>query len=52
VIWCGAIRKKNAELEMLRTALIEGEHSGVSARPPDDIRKAVQERMRRRQMRI
>ena len=40
-------QEKNAELEMLRAALIEGEHSGVSARTPDDIRKAVQERMRK-----
>jgi antitoxin ParD1/3/4 len=40
-------QEKNAELEMLRAALIEGEQSGVSTRTPDDIRKAVQERMRK-----
>lgn len=40
-------QEKNAELEMLRAALIEGEQSSVSARTPDDIRKAVQERMRK-----
>jgi antitoxin ParD1/3/4 len=40
-------QEKNAELEMLRAALIEGERSGVSARTPDDIRTAVQERMRK-----
>jgi antitoxin ParD1/3/4 len=40
-------QEKNAEIEMLRAALIEGEHSGMSTRTPDDIRKAVQERMRK-----
>ena len=39
-------QEKSAELEMLRAALIDGEQSGVSARTPDEIRKAVQERMR------
>ena len=39
-------QEKNAEIEAIRTALIEGEQSGMSTRTPDDIRKAVQERMR------
>ena len=39
-------QEKHAELEVIRVALIEGEHSGMSTRTPDDIRKAVQERMR------
>lgn len=39
-------QEKNAELEMLRAAFMEGEQSGMSTRTPDDIRKAVQERMR------
>ncbi len=38
-------QEKNADLEAIRTALIEGEHSGMSLRTPHDIRKAVQERM-------
>jgi antitoxin ParD1/3/4 len=40
-------QEKNAELEMLRAAIIEGEQSGVSDRTPEDIRKAVRERMRK-----
>ncbi|ETW98725.1 MAG: addiction module antitoxin [Candidatus Entotheonella factor] len=40
-------QERNADIEMLRAALIEGEQSGVSSRTPDDIRKAVQERMRK-----
>lgn len=40
-------QEKTAELEMLRAAIIEGEHSGVSDRTPEDIRKAVRERMRK-----
>jgi len=40
-------QEKNAEIEAIRTALIEGEQSGMSTRAPDDIRKAVQERMRK-----
>jgi antitoxin ParD1/3/4 len=39
-------QEKNAEIEAIRAALIEGEHSGMSIRTPDDIRKAVQKRMR------
>lgn len=40
-------QERNAELEMLRSAIIEGEQSGVSDRTPEDIRKAVRERMRK-----
>ena len=40
-------QEKTAEIEAIRAALIEGEHSGMSTRTPDDIRKAVQERMRK-----
>ena len=39
-------QERNAEIEAIRTALIEGEHSDMSSRTPDDIRKAVQKRMR------
>jgi antitoxin ParD1/3/4 len=39
-------QERNAELEAIRAALIEGERSGMSPRTPDDIRKAVRERMR------
>jgi antitoxin ParD1/3/4 len=40
-------QEKNAEIEAIRAALIEGEQSGMSTRTPDDIRKAVQKRMRK-----
>jgi antitoxin ParD1/3/4 len=40
-------QEKNAEIEAIRAALIEGEHSSISTRTPDDIRKAVQKRMRK-----
>jgi antitoxin ParD1/3/4 len=40
-------QEKNTEIEAIRAALIEGEHSGMSPRTPDDIRKAVQKRMRK-----
>jgi antitoxin ParD1/3/4 len=39
-------QEKNAEIEAIRAALIEGEQSGISTRTPDAIRKAVQKRMR------
>jgi antitoxin ParD1/3/4 len=39
-------QEKNAEIEAIRAALIEGEQSGMSTRAPDDIRKAVQKRLR------
>jgi antitoxin ParD1/3/4 len=38
---------RNAQIEAIRATLIEGEKSGMSTRTPDDIRKAVQERMRK-----
>jgi antitoxin ParD1/3/4 len=40
-------QEKNAEIEAIRAALIEGEQSGMSTRAPNDIRKAVQKRMRK-----
>ena len=40
-------QEKTAEIEAIRAALIEGEQSGMSTRTPDDIRKAVQKRMRK-----
>jgi antitoxin ParD1/3/4 len=40
-------QERSAEIEVIRAALIEGEQGGVSTRSPDDIRKAVQERMRK-----
>jgi antitoxin ParD1/3/4 len=40
-------QERSVEIEAIRAALIEGEQGGVSARSPDDIRKAVQERMRK-----
>lgn len=40
-------QEKNAEIEAIRAALIEGEHSGMSTRTPDNIRKAVQTRMQK-----
>jgi antitoxin ParD1/3/4 len=40
-------QEKNAEIEAIRAALIEGELSGMSTRTPDAIRQAVQERMRK-----
>ena len=39
-------QEKHAEIEAIRAALIEGERSAMSTRTPDDIRKAVRERMR------
>jgi antitoxin ParD1/3/4 len=40
-------QEKNAEIEAIRAALIEGEQSGMSTRTPDAIRKAVQKWMRK-----
>jgi antitoxin ParD1/3/4 len=39
---------RNAELEALRAALIEGEKSGISDRTPEEIFDAVVERKRKR----
>jgi antitoxin ParD1/3/4 len=37
-------RSQQAQIEAIRTALIEGEKSGISDRTPDDIMKAVIEK--------
>ena len=39
---------RNAELDALRAALIEGEKSGISYRTPEEIFDAVVERKRKR----
>ena len=39
-------RSEQIELEAIRAALIEGEESGISDRTPEDIRAAVQDRLR------
>ena len=39
-------KAEKAEIEAIRTALIEGEESGIGDRTPEDIRAAVQERLR------
>ena len=40
-------QNRNTEIEAIRLALIEGEKSGVSNQTPEDIRKEVQERLRK-----
>lgn len=40
-------RTREAEIEALRAALVEGEASGISDRTPDDIMKAVIARKRK-----
>ena len=37
----------NTGIEAIRLALIEGEKSGISDQTPEDIRKDVQERLRK-----
>ena len=37
---------RNAEIEQLRAALIEGEQSGISDRSPADILQAARERLK------
>lgn len=37
---------RNAGIEQLRTALIEGERSGASNRTPEEIRHAARERLK------
>jgi antitoxin ParD1/3/4 len=37
-------QQESAEIEAIRTALIEGEKSGASTRSPEDIRAAVRRR--------
>lgn len=39
-------KAENAEIEAIRAALIEGEESGIGDRTPDDIRAAVQKRLK------
>ena len=44
------IRKEqnmDAEIEIIRAALIKGEQSGISMHTPEQIRQNVQERMRK-----
>ena len=40
-------RNRNTGIEAIRRALIEGEKSGISDRMPEDIRKEVQEQLRK-----
>ncbi len=45
-----ALREKqvrDAEIEAIRAALIEGEQSGISDRTPEDVRAAVLDRLRK-----
>ena len=39
-------RSEQIKLEAIRAALIEGEESGISDRTPEDVRVAVQDRLR------
>lgn len=39
-------QKRDAEIEAIRAALIEGEQSGISDRTPQEIFAAVRERLR------
>ncbi|MCH7555501.1 MAG: type II toxin-antitoxin system ParD family antitoxin [Proteobacteria bacterium] len=39
-------RSEKVEIEAIRAALIEGEESGIGDRTPEDIRAAVQDRLR------
>ena len=38
---------RNTGIEAIRLAMIEGEKSGLSQQTPEDIRKEVQERLRK-----
>ena len=40
-------QNRNTGIEAIRLALIEGERSGISDQTPEDIRKEVQERLRK-----
>ena len=40
-------QNRNTGIEAIRLALIEGEKSGLSKQTPEDIRKEVQERLRK-----
>ena len=39
--------QRSTGIEAIRLALIEGEKSGISDQSPEDIRKEVQERLRK-----
>lgn len=39
-------QERNAAIDQLRVALIDGEQSGISERTPEDIREAARERLR------
>jgi len=39
-------QERNAAIAQLRTALLDGEQSGISERTPEDIRSAARERLR------
>ena len=39
-------KAENVEIEAIRSALIEGEESGIGDRTPEEIRVAVQKRLR------
>ena len=40
-------QERDAEIEAIRAALIEGEQSGISDRTPEDVRAAVLDRLRK-----
>lgn len=40
-------KNRNTGIEAIRLALIEGEKSGLSQQTPEDIRKEVQEQLRK-----
>lgn len=40
-------QNRNTGIEAIRLALIEGEKSGISNQTPEDIKKEVQERLRK-----
>lgn len=40
-------QQRDAEIEAIRAALIEGEQSGISDRTPEDVRAAVLDRLRK-----
>lgn len=40
-------QERNSEIEQLRAALVEGEHSGISERTPDDILRAARDRLKK-----
>ena len=40
-------QERDAEIEAIRAALIEGEQSGISDRTPEDVRAAVLHRLRK-----